>query len=459
VNDDSRPGELLYEGKAKKVFTTDDPDVVLVRFKDDATAFNAQKRGTIAGKGAVNNAVSAMLYRELESHGVPDALRAAGLRDATSWCGGSRSCRSRSSSATAPPAPSPSATASPEGRPLDPIVIEWCYKSDELGDPPMNDATAVALGFATARSSRPCSRLRRRRQRLPRARFAVAGLELIDFKLEFGVDAAGELRLWRDEISPDTCRPVGRLRESAGRARSIDKDRFRRDALGRRRGGLPGGRGAAAHRDHRPVQPGDGRRRARAARGRSGRLRARHPELPLVLFGHSVGGLVSLRAVQTGAVAPSVKVLSSPLLRSGMQPPKLVTSLLMALGGPFPRMPTVGVDPDRLSHDPDEVAAYREDPAVFHGPVKARIGAEVVRHGELALEHASAVDVPVLLIHGREDRIADPAASVELHAHLPDAALQLVDGGKHELFHDAFADDVTADVVRFIDRQLQSRDA
>lgn len=188
-------------------------------------------------------------------------------------------------------------------------------------------------------------------------------------------------------------------------------------------------------------------------------VRARHPELPLVLFGHSVGGLVSLRAVQTGAVTPSVKVLSSPLLRSGMQPPKLVTSLLMALGEPFPRMPTVAIDAARLSHDADEVAAYREDPAVFHGPVKARIGAEVVRHGELALEHAGAVGVPVLLLHGREDRIADPAASVELHARLPDAAMRLVDGGKHELFHDAFAEDVTADVVRFVDRQLQPRGA
>jgi phosphoribosylaminoimidazole-succinocarboxamide synthase len=222
VNDDSQPGELLYEGKAKKVFTTDDPDVVLVRFKDDATAFNAQKRGTIAGKGAVNNAVSAMLYRELESHGVPthflqQVSETDQLVRRVSIVPVEVIVRNRAAGTFA------KRYGTPEGRPLDPTVIEWCYKSDELQDPPMNDATAVALGFATAQQLEALFEAAVTINEYLRARFALAGLELIDFKLEFGVDAAGELRL-SDEISPDTCR----LWDATSGER-LDKDRFRRD--------------------------------------------------------------------------------------------------------------------------------------------------------------------------------------------------------------------------------------
>jgi phosphoribosylaminoimidazole-succinocarboxamide synthase len=214
--------ELLYEGKAKQVFTTDDPDVVLVRFKDDATAFNAQKRGTIVDKGIVNNAVSAMLYRELETHGVPTHfLRRVGDREQlvrrVSIVPVEVIVRNRAAGTFA------SRYGVEEGIDLDPTVIEWCYKADALGDPPLNDATAVALGIATPEQLEVLFELATLVNEYLLARFANAGLDLVDFKLEFGVDASGEIRL-ADEISPDTCRLW-----DVTTGERLDKDRFRRD--------------------------------------------------------------------------------------------------------------------------------------------------------------------------------------------------------------------------------------
>ncbi|MBA2666401.1 MAG: phosphoribosylaminoimidazolesuccinocarboxamide synthase [Trueperaceae bacterium] len=217
--------ELLYEGKAKQVFTTDDPDVVLVRFKDDATAFNAQKRGTVVDKGVVNNAVSAMLYAELEARGMATHfLQHVSERDQlvrrVSIVPVEVIVRNRAAGTFA------KRYGVEEGIDLAPTVVEWCYKSDALGDPPMNDATAVALGIATPEQLEALFDLATLVNEYLLARFALAGLEVIDFKLEFGVDAAGELRL-ADEISPDTCRLWDI--ESGER---MDKDRFRRDLGG-----------------------------------------------------------------------------------------------------------------------------------------------------------------------------------------------------------------------------------
>ncbi len=217
--------ELIYEGKAKQVFTTDDPDVVLVRYKDDATAFNAQKRGTIQDKGVVNNAVSAMLYEELESIGIATHfLQRVSDREQlvrrVSIVPVEVIVRNRAAGTFA------ARYGVEEGLELDPTVVEWCYKSDALGDPPMNDATAVALGIATPEQLEALFDLSIVVNDYLLARFANAGLDVIDFKLEFGVDAAGELRL-ADEISPDTCR----LWDS-GSGERMDKDRFRRDLGG-----------------------------------------------------------------------------------------------------------------------------------------------------------------------------------------------------------------------------------
>jgi len=225
VNERPEPRELLYEGKAKQVFACDDADLVIVRYKDDATAFNAQKRGTVADKGVVNNAVSALLYAELQSFGVPTHFveqlsPREQLVRRVSIVPVEVIVRNRAAGTFA------KRYGVAEGLELDPIVVEWCYKSDPLGDPPMNTATAVALGLADEMQLEAMFDYAADVNDYLSARFAVAGLELIDFKLEFGIDAAGELRL-ADEISPDTCRLW-----DLETGEKMDKDRFRRDLGG-----------------------------------------------------------------------------------------------------------------------------------------------------------------------------------------------------------------------------------
>jgi len=216
---------LLYEGKAKQVFATDDPDRVIVHYKDDATAFNAQKRGTVVGKGEVNNAVTALLYPELEAFGVPthflDWLSARDqLVRRVRIVPVEVIVRNRAAGTFA------KRYGVEEGRPLDPTVIEFCLKSDALGDPPMNVATAVALGHATEEQIEALFDMAAEVNDYLLARFAVAGLDLVDFKLEFGETPDGRLVL-ADEISPDTCRLW-----DLETGEKLDKDRFRRD-LGR----------------------------------------------------------------------------------------------------------------------------------------------------------------------------------------------------------------------------------
>ncbi len=217
--------EMLYEGKAKQVFATDDPERVIVRYKDDATAFNAQKRGTVAGKGEVNNAITALLYPELEDYGVPTHFLAR-LSEREQLVRRVRIVpvevivRNRAAGTFA------SRYGVEEGLALDPTVIEFCLKSDALGDPPMNAATAVALGHASEDELEMLFDLAAGVNDYLLARFGVAGLELVDFKLEFGVTGDGELVL-ADEISPDTCRLW-----DAETGEKLDKDRFRRDLGG-----------------------------------------------------------------------------------------------------------------------------------------------------------------------------------------------------------------------------------
>jgi len=182
-------------------------------------------------------------------------------------------------------------------------------------------------------------------------------------------------------------------------------------------------------------------------------------ERPLVLFGQSMGAIVALRAVQTGAVAPSGLVLSAPALRDGVEVPRWVRGLLTRVAEVWPGVPTVALDTSALSRDPEEVAAYRLDPAVFHGPIKGRIGSETVRHGRLALAEADRVGVPLLIVHGKADRIAMPGASGELQRalHGRDATLHLYDDGPHELFHDPLRERVTDDVLAWLDERLPPR--
>jgi phosphoribosylaminoimidazole-succinocarboxamide synthase len=220
-----RRKELRYEGKAKQVYATEHPEQLIVAFKDDATAFNARKRGRVAGKGEVNNAVSARLFGLLEAEGVPTHLiktlspreqlvRAVQIIPlevvVRRFAAGSFAAR----------------YGVAEGEVLSPPVIEWCYKSDALGDPPLNDDTALALKLATEAELKALRQLALKVSEVLSAFFASRGLKLVDFKLEFGRTPAGELLL-ADEISPDTCR-LWDLKSGE----RLDKDRFRHDLGG-----------------------------------------------------------------------------------------------------------------------------------------------------------------------------------------------------------------------------------
>jgi len=195
------------------------------------------------------------------------------------------------------------------------------------------------------------------------------------------------------------------------------------------------------------------------------RVRAAHPDRPLVLFGHSMGGVVALRAAQTGVVEPDALLLSSPALRVGGDAPGWLQTLVARLARPFPDLPTKPVEAGAISRDPAVVDAYRDDPAVFHGPVKARMATELVRAGAAALADAAASagqgprEAPVLIVHGKGDRIADPAASEELHRAMAgrEATLELYDDGPHELFNDPLRDAVLDDVLGWLDARLDGR--
>ncbi|MEX2540407.1 MAG: phosphoribosylaminoimidazolesuccinocarboxamide synthase [Trueperaceae bacterium] len=216
---------LMYEGKAKKVWRTGDPDRLVVEYKDDATAFNAQKRGTIDGKGAVNNAVSVRLFEVLGENGVPTHLlgrigEREQLVSAVEIIPVEVVVRNRAAGSFA------KRYGVEEGLELDPMVIEWCYKSDDLGDPPMNDATAVALGFADEEELEVMFELAIAVNDLLTPFLRSRKLDLVDFKLEFGRTPGGDIVL-ADEISPDTCRLW-----DIGSGERLDKDRFRRDLGG-----------------------------------------------------------------------------------------------------------------------------------------------------------------------------------------------------------------------------------
>jgi len=216
---------LRYEGKAKKMYATDDEQRLIVEYKDDATAFNAAKRGTIAGKGVVNNAVSGALFELLAEAGVPTHYlgrlsEREQLVQAVTIIPLEVIVRNRAAGSFA------KRYGVEEGRDLDPIVIEWCYKNDALGDPPLNDATAVALEIATPDDLETLFELASSINDTLLPYFEERGVELVDFKVEFGRTADGKIVL-ADEISPDTCR----LWDLAT-GEKLDKDRFRRD-LGR----------------------------------------------------------------------------------------------------------------------------------------------------------------------------------------------------------------------------------
>ncbi|MDI3257635.1 MAG: phosphoribosylaminoimidazolesuccinocarboxamide synthase [Kyrpidia sp.] len=217
--------DMLYEGKAKKVFGTDDPDLCVIEYKDDATAFNGQKRDRIAGKGELNNKISALFFELLRSKGVESHfvkrlsdteqlvrrvtiiplevvvrnIAAGSLAKRLGW---------------------------EEGRELPRPVVEFYYKSDELGDPLINETHIAVLGAAAPEQLDDITTQALKINEILTAYLRERNILLVDFKLEFGVDAEGRVLL-ADEISPDTCR----FWDAATREK-LDKDRFRRDLGG-----------------------------------------------------------------------------------------------------------------------------------------------------------------------------------------------------------------------------------
>lgn len=217
--------EKLYEGKAKQVWSTDDPSLVVQYFKDDATAFNAQKRGTIASKGVVNNAVSEVLFKELESRGVKTHL-VRRLSDREMLVRRLRIVPVELVVRNVVAGSLAKRLGMEEGGDLPAPIVELYYKDDALGDPMINDDHVVVFGWATAGDLAGIKRVALEANGILREFFRARGILLVDFKLEFGRADSGEILLG-DEICPDTCR----LWDATTREK-LDKDRFRRDLGG-----------------------------------------------------------------------------------------------------------------------------------------------------------------------------------------------------------------------------------
>lgn len=216
--------QLLYEGKAKKVYATENPDCLIVDYKDDATAFNGEKKGTIVDKGIINNRVSNHMFKILEQNGIATHfVEEISERETIvkkveivpielivrNIAAGSLSKR----------------LGLDEGTKLKNTVIEYCYKNDDLGDPMINEYHALTLSLATLDEMSKMSAMALKINEIMANYFKDLNIELIDFKLEFG-RYKGEIIL-ADEISPDTCRFW-----DSTTGEKLDKDRFRRDLGG-----------------------------------------------------------------------------------------------------------------------------------------------------------------------------------------------------------------------------------
>ena len=214
--------EQIYEGKAKKVFKTDDPELLIVDYKDDATAFNGLKKGTILGKGAINNRVTNHLMKMLEGKGIPTHFveqlsdRETVVKKVTivpleviirNIAAGSMSKR----------------LGIEEGTVLPTTVLEYSYKNDDLGDPLINDYHALAMQLCTREELDQIASYAFKINEILKEYFKEVNVDLVDFKLEFGKLSDGTIVL-ADEISPDTCRFW-----DATTHEKLDKDRFRRD--------------------------------------------------------------------------------------------------------------------------------------------------------------------------------------------------------------------------------------
>ncbi len=218
--------EKVYEGKAKILYHTSDPGVLLAHFKDDATAFNAQKRGQIVGKGKINCQIAAALLQELEAAGIPThyiscpepdqmlikAVQIIPLEVVVRNIVAGSLCRE---------------TNLPLGLVLPEPLVEFYYKSDQLGDPLLTSDRLKLMNLATPDQIATIQQLALKTNQVLQNFFADCGITLVDFKLEFGLNAEQQVLL-ADEVSPDTCR-LWDAQETDPQKRILDKDRFRQD--------------------------------------------------------------------------------------------------------------------------------------------------------------------------------------------------------------------------------------
>ena len=217
-------GEQLYEGKAKKVFATNDPDLVIVDYKDDATAFNGEKKGTIAGKCVINNKMTTYMFKLLEKEGVPTHL-VEEISDRETIVKKVEIVQLEVIIRNVAAGSFSKRMGVEEGTKLLTPILEFSYKNDDLGDPFINDYYALALGIATKEELDKIAEYAFKVNEFMVKFFKNINIDLIDFKIEFG-RFHGDILL-ADEISPDTCR----FWDSTTHEK-LDKDRFRRDLGG-----------------------------------------------------------------------------------------------------------------------------------------------------------------------------------------------------------------------------------
>ena len=222
-------GPLIYEGKAKRIFACENPDRVLIEFKNDATAFNAKKRSEIEGKGRLNCKISAALFELLESNGIPthflelhsetfmiaDKINVIPLEVVIRNIATGSLCRE---------------TPINQGTILNPPLLDFYYKDDELGDPILTEKRLELLDLIDPSQVEEVEKITRSVNKILKEYFDSLDLLLVDFKLEFGLNSLGKLVI-ADEISPDNCRFWDKT-NSDPKGRILDKDRFRQDLGG-----------------------------------------------------------------------------------------------------------------------------------------------------------------------------------------------------------------------------------
>ena len=214
--------EFMYEGKAKRIFATNDPNFVIIHYKDDATAGNGEKKGSIKDKGIINNEITTILFQKLEENGIKTHF-VEKLSERDQLCQKAEIIMLEVIVRNVIAGSMAKRVGIKEGTIPENTIFEICYKNDDFNDPLINDHHAVAMGLSTYEELAEIYKITAKINTLLKSIFDKEGITLVDFKIEFGRNTKGELIL-ADEITPDTCRLWDKKTNE-----KLDKDRFRRD--------------------------------------------------------------------------------------------------------------------------------------------------------------------------------------------------------------------------------------